>query len=76
MILSTLPQKLQVGDYKITQHFAWWPTEVEGYVIWFEKFKKIYEWRVRDRYNCFRGICYTFKNCGGWDLIATQRINK
>jgi len=79
MILTKIktPPEPQAGDYKIEKHFAWWPKKVDGFEIWMEPYKKVYEYKKRTRYGHLygTGVVLTFPNCGGWDLIATQRVN-
>jgi len=80
MVLSKIIKEPepQEGDYKFTYHFAWLPTQVDGYKIWMEKYQKAYTWRVRNRrvYSIAMKKTLYFPNCGGWDLIAAQRIKK
>ncbi len=75
MILSkeTKEQSPSVGDYKFKFLFAWWPTKVDGFTVWLERYKIVYEYRVRDRVTRAGGRYFTLKNIPSWDLIARQR---
>lgn len=65
----------EVGDYKITYHYAYLPKTIDGFKIWLEGYKKVYEWKRRGRTIILGGKCFPIENCGDWDLIAEQRIN-
>jgi len=64
------------GDFKFTYHFAWFPTQVDEGLIWFETYQKVYMYTIRDRVNYIMNrldLPVYFKGCGGWDLIITKR---
>jgi hypothetical protein len=67
----------QEGDYRIDLHFAWCPKRVENTLIWFEHYKKVYQYTTKERITYMYGIGVIGPfTCGGWDLIAIQLINK
>lgn len=65
-----------IGDYKIIRHFALLPAKVDGCLIWLEYYKKVYEYRVRDRFISAGYKYFKLKDIPAWDLIAIQRYNK
>jgi hypothetical protein len=79
MKLKSYPviQKPTEGDYKIEKRIAWWPKRVENRLIWLEKYKRVHQYRVRQRmvwaagYGPIANIV-----AGAWDLITEQLINK
>jgi len=40
----------EVGDFKITRHFAWLPQGTSEGVIWLEKFRRIWEYSEEKRF--------------------------
>lgn len=79
MKLKIYPEtkKPQAGDYRIDKVFAWTPRKVENKRIWLEYYKKVYQYKFRDRYVYCQGYgVIDVVYCGGWDLITEQLISK
>lgn len=78
MILSQAikTKEPEVGDFKIDHHFAWFPREVDGFNIWLEGYKKVYQYRRRDRWITLGHTPFLLKDCAAWDLIAVQRKSR
>jgi hypothetical protein len=62
----------QPGDYRIDIKYAWWPVWTYDGIVWMERYKKIYEYVVRERLH-FIGRFHFYHTGGGWDLRQIKR---
>lgn len=77
MKLATLKLKHEPeeGDYKIVKRFAWLPIKIENKLIWLERYKEIYQYKIRKRVICALQI-YIYHEAvyGDWDLVTKKLI--
>lgn len=78
MVLSKvidISKRPEEGDYKITKKFAWLPKKVEGYIIWLENYKIVFEYKVRKRDRYYASLRLEVKGVWGeWEIITLQRL--
>lgn len=76
MKLASIKQssKPEIGDYRIEYKFAWWPKRVQNKIIWLEKYKRVFEYRRRNRLVNLHYAVIELKDYPAWDLIAEQLI--
>lgn len=66
------PKAPTEGDYKITHHFALWPVWIDHKMVWLERYKRVWEWEVKDRIFYYQSAAITIEK-GGWELRQVTR---